>query len=349
MNICYFGNFDPNFSRNRIYIKGLRQNGHIVNLVVSHARFPLNVISLFTAYSKIKSKTNVMIVGYGSFLLVPLAKLIAGVPVVFDALCPLIDPAIFSRSLHQKSILHLWRARFFDWLTFSLSDLVLLESKAQKNFVAKTYSISPKKLAVVYTGADDAFTQLGKHSVTLPMQVIFRGKFLPEAGVEYILQAAKILENENIRFTIIGNGFELIKIRALYNQLQLTKVTLITENMVHKELNFQLKTADIMLGQFANNDRLNRTIPHKAYESLAAGIPYITANTKGIAEILEDGVTCLMTNIADSQDIADKILQLKQNPSLSKKLASNAHKLYVQQFTPLQLGKTLISYLMSLT
>ena len=341
MNICYFGNFDPNFSRNRIYIKGLRQNGHIVNLVISHARFPFNVVSLIAAYAKIKSTTDVVIVGYGSFLLVPLAKLIAGVPVIFDALCPLIDPAIYSRSLHKKSILHLWRARFFDWLTFNLSDLVLLESNAQKKFVSNMYSIRHSKLAVVYTGADDAFVQSGEHTSTLPIQVVFRGKFLPEAGVEYILQAAKILENEDISFTIIGNGFELEKIRTLYEKLQLSKVSLITNNLTFKELYGYLSKADIMLGQFANNDRLNRTIPHKAFEALALGKSYITADYPPLHEVLVHSKNGWFIKSADAHALAQSILTMSSNVKLRRMLSESAYSTYFNRFHPKKLGEML--------
>jgi glycosyltransferase involved in cell wall biosynthesis len=310
-------------------------------LVISHARFPFNVVSLITAYAKIKSKTNIVIVGYGSFLLVPLAKLIAGVPVVYDALCPLIDPAIYSRSLHKKSILHLWRARFFDWLTFNLSDLVLLESNAQKKFVSKTYSISQSKLAVVYTGADDTFIHSGELSINPPTQVVFRGKFLPEAGVEYILQAAKLLENENISFTIIGNGFELKKIRTLYEKLQLSKVALVTKNLNFTELHRSLCNAAIMLGQFANNDRLNRTIPHKAFEAMALGKPYITADYPPMHEVLEHGNNGWLIKPADAHELAQSILTMSSNVKLRRMLSNNAYSTYNNRFHPKKLGEIL--------
>jgi glycosyltransferase involved in cell wall biosynthesis len=75
------------------------------------------------------------------------------------------------------------------------------------------------------------------------------------------------------------------------------------------------------------------------------GIPYITARTEGVAEILTDGENCLMVNKGDAKDLAEKILKLKNDPGLAKKLAEKGRVLYEKEFTPKILAGKILNYI----
>ena len=49
------------------------------------------------------------------------------------------------------------------------------------------------------------------------------------------------------------------------------------------------------------------------------GLPYITGKNMAISELLTDRENCLMVSNADSRDLADKILELKNNNNLAQK------------------------------
>ena len=101
----------------------------------------------------------------------------------------------------------------------------------------------------------------------------------------------------------------------------------------------------ISLGQFENNLRLERTIPHKCYETLAMNLPYVTAGTPAILEILKDGISSMLVNLADPKDLAEKILMLKNNPDLMGNIAENGYKLYQEKFTPKNTVKDILAIL----
>ena len=176
--------------------------------------------------------------------------------------------------------------------------------------------------------------------------VLFRGRLTPEAGVEYVLEGAEILKNEDILFKIIGFGQMETEVKEELKKLNLPNVELITKELSNDSLRKEMCGCHISLGQFGNNERLKRTIPHKAFESLAMGIPYITANAEGVAEIFTVGETCLFVNKADPKDLAEKILTLKNNPALRNKLALNGRKLYEEKLTPKILGETILKYIL---
>ncbi len=94
-----------------------------------------------------------------------------------------------------------------------------------------------------------------------------------------------------------------------------------------------MQTAHISLGQLSSHDRLKRTIPHKCYESLAMGLPYLTASSEGVRELLVPGETCLVCNPADAKSLAEKILWAKENPDALNKIAENGYRLFQNKLT----------------
>ncbi len=332
MKICYFGIYDATFSRNAIYMEGLRQNGAEVVECNDRSKGLIKFWRLYRKHSAIKCDYDVMIVGYPSQIALPLAKLISPKPVVLDALCSLYEGEIISRKSGVIKAVKTW---LVDFIAYQLADLVLVETNAQIDFFHKTFFVRKTKVVRVFTGAMDKLffpdPSISKREI---FTVVFRGQFLPEAGVDTILQTAKVLEKENIKFVFMGKDFGEKKLSEKVTDLDLKNVEIISGFRPFKEVREIILSCHVSLGQFGLHSRLKRTIPHKAFETLAMGLPYITGRAMGILELLMDGKTCLMTNLADPQDLADKILELKNNPILAKKIGSAGLTLYKEKLTP---------------
>lgn len=344
IKICYFGVYKPDHARNKVYIKGLRQNGVRVIECSDNSSGLIKYYKLFIKQWKIRNKYDVMIVGYAGHLIAPFAKLISKKPVIFNAMISLSEVNIISRKIYSKYSFMGWRIWLIDWLAFKCADLILVESNKQKAYLVKKFKIKPKKFIRLFTGADDSIfypdTNIKKND---KFTVLFRGTFLPEAGTKHIIEAAKVLENKEVDFLIIGRGFLEKEIKEQIKSLNLKNLELISKGLEAKELREKMLTAHVNVGQIENHERLKRTIPYKAFESLALKLPYITGNSAGIKELLEDRKNCLMVNLADSKDLAEKIIELKNSPELRKKIAENGYKLYKEKLSPKTLGRELLN------
>lgn len=345
MKICWFGIYNPQESRNRIYMRGLKTLGfEIVECRTTRGSFG-KYFDLFLKHLKLRNEYDFLMVGYPGHSIVWFAKLISKKPVIFDALCTMEEGVLISRNEFKKNSLKYFYIKFIDWISVKTADLVLVESKIQKKFFEKKFGKSDK-YKVVYTGADDSvfYPDL---SITKEEKftAVFRGKFLPEAGVTYILKAAKILEDSQINFRIIGNGWLEKEIKKEISELNLKNIELISKWLSDDEMRAKMLECHVSLGQFEGHERLGRTIPHKAFETMALGMPYITARAGGISEILTDGVNCLMVNPADPQDLAEKILRLKNDLSLAQKISENSLKLFLEKFSPIKLAENIFKIL----
>jgi len=98
--VCYFGNFDPNYARNRVIIRGLKENEVEVLFCHTNLKGLRGLIDLFKKHRDLKNKYNILIVGYSdSRFMVPLAKLISNKKIIWDAFYSIYDSWVFDRKL----------------------------------------------------------------------------------------------------------------------------------------------------------------------------------------------------------------------------------------------------------
>lgn len=346
MKICYFGLYDPEFSRNKVYISGLRQNQ--VEIVECRDTSP-GLTKFWRLWRKHRDilRTggyDAIIVGYPGHIVVPFARMISRKPIIFDALCSLYEAEVLSRGKYSSNPLMKGWIRLVDWMAVKSANIILVETNAQKDFFVDRFKVEPAKVVRIFTGVYDKDLQ-PEHLIQKRSKftAVFRGKFLPEAGVKHIVKAAKMLESQEVDVLILGGGFLEEEIKAQIDSLKPLNLYWEPKYLDTATLYQRMRECHVSLGQFEKHDRLDRTIPHKAFESIALGIPYVTGRAKGIAEIFTDGKDCLMTNLADPDDIVVKVLRLKNDSDLAQAIVRNGHDLYEHMLTPTRLAQNLLS------
>ena len=330
IKICYFGIFDPEFSRNKIYIAGLKAAGAQVELVRDDSPGIRKWWNLARKLSDLDGDFDAIVAGYPGHITVPIAKLFSrGKPVIADLLGALSDA---ERHSHMPTHWKLFKAKAADALSVRFADIVLLESEAQRRYFERLFDHAAK-YEVLYTGSwlapqpyrpdPNKFTAL------------FRGSLTPESGIFHILDAARMLKDDNrIKFRIVGRGKLQAETADKIRELGLKNVEFVQGYLSEREFARQYDGASLALGQFEDNPRLSRTIPHKAFEAFSAGVPYLTGGGEGVKEIVKDGETGFIVPLADAKALADKISELSKQVELLKVVSKKAQTLYTERFAP---------------
>lgn len=284
--------------------------------------------NLWKKHRLIKNKYDAMIVGYPGHIMTPFAKIISRKPIIADLLGSFKDAQIHS---HNSGALRRFKDSIIDWMAVKFADIVLLESEAQKDFFIKRYG-NLKKFKVLYTGVDESVFY-SANSVRKEGDVkiiLFRGRLTPESGIFHILKSAELLkERKDIVFRIVGFHYRLgQQVKDIIQERKLSNVELVYDYLSDNDLFEKMKDAFISLGQFESSPRLDRTIPHKIFESMIMGLPLITAYSRAVGELLNGGESCLFVRRADPEHLAEKICFLADNPEMAKKLADNAQIIY---------------------
>jgi len=337
--VCYMGISSPEFSRNRVYIAALKERGVQVFECFTQSGGLVKFVSLFKKHWSMRNSYDFLVVAYPGHTIVWVARLLSRKPIVFDALCTSWEAETFS---HEATVFRQLRMKFIDWLAVRCATLVLVESEAQKIFFVNRFGGDSEKYQVVYTGADESIFKLGKTTKLSRFTVVFRGRLTYESGVEYVVRAAKILDGEHIFFRIIGYGYKLVAVNQLIKELDIKNVEVISEQLSFDELKKKMAECHVSIGQLSDNERLKRTIPHKAFESFALGLPYITARAEGISEILKDGESCVMIPSEDAKALAEAIVFLRNNPEYAESLQKKAADIFEKKLSQRALGEKLV-------
>lgn len=339
MKVLYFGIYNRTFGRNRIYMKGLREVGVEVTECRDDSKGVLKYWRLYKKHRALGAY-DALVVGYPGHLVVPFAKLISKRPVVADLLGSLADA---EQNSHSPSWLRRLKSKLIDRMAVYSADVVLLESEAQRRFFVSRFGAS-EKYHVLYTGADESMFFRTKQPIQGSFVVLFRGRLTPESGILHILEAARLLEGEKeIRFLVIGFGQLLNQVKKVIARDVLTNVELITELLPEAELRERMSESSLSLGQFEDNSRLSRTIPHKAFESFAMGIPYLSGDAPAIRELVIEGETGCLSPLADPSALAGKIKALSGNPAILTRVGAAARSVYEERLSPRALATRLRS------
>lgn len=348
MRICYFGDFDPQYARNRVIIKGLRENGADVRLChTSEKRFWRKVGDLKKQARLLRGQYDIVVVGYSnSRSMMLLARLLTGKKVVWDAFYSVYDSWVRDRKLvspWSSKAAYYWLA---DWSSAVLADRILLDTQTHIRYFAGLFYVKENKFIKSWVGEDDSvFHPRLKPDGSQNFNVTFIGNFIPLQGIEFILDAARLLGTRpEIQFTIIGDGQTHDKMTKLARNLELHNVEFISRVPLADLPQYTAK-ADVCLGVFGNTKKAGLVIPNKIYQAVAMGKAVVSADTPAVRELFTDRENILLCKPASGESLAAAILELREHPALKDQIARECYNLFKRTCTPSLVGANLLEHL----
>ena len=343
--VCYFGFYRPDYARNAVLISGLRANGvEVVECNVAESE-KWRRCKLFWKYLKIGRKCDAMVVGFSGHTLMPLAWALTRLPrkkLVFDAFVSWYDSNILDRKKYPKRSFMALKYWIIDWAACRLADVVLLDADEHCKYFESEFSLKKEKLKTLLIGCpDDIMYPMKRQKNTVDFLVHFHGTYIPIQGIPFIIEAAGLLRDFDISFNVIGKLSTYKESLDLANKLGLQKVNFINY-MPYEQLAEHIAMADICLGMFGTPPKAMRCGAFKVTEALAMAKPVITGRTPAMEEFLIDKENVLFCKMGDSRDLADKILELRDNQILREKIAAGGYKTYLEKLTPKVLGAELL-------
>ena len=315
---------EAGYSRSWTYFNGAKKLGVNVEFIKINSN---KLIKQFLQIKRQVSKDSIYVVMSPSQYLVPFVRFFLGKNIVLDAGWSLFEGTVISRKRYGFLGSIAIKNYLIDFISSHIAKKIILETKLQKDFYSKLFLIRRKKCFVLYTGVDEESFQLD-NSYSIPPDifnnskiVLFRGKYNPEAGIEVLAEATKLLIKEQITFWVFCPG--------LPTDIEFSSNTFIIRDILSKgKISKLQKSCTISLGQLAKHNRLNRTIPHKAFESAFLSTPYLTAGNKGITELFEDGVEIACFSPGNSLALVDGIRNLFSDHDKLNEMSVLFHRKY---------------------
>jgi glycosyltransferase involved in cell wall biosynthesis len=154
--------------------------------------------------------------------------------------------------------------------------------------------------------------------------VVWAGRFVPEKGLEYLVEAAKIVSDkfEDVRFLLVGDGPLKARIMKLAYDLDLLdRVVFFAGPLSRDEVAEVLGKAAVFV--FPS---LKEGLPLSVLEAMACGLPVVGSNISGIDEIIIDRRNGFLVPPKNPQALAEAALTLLNDENLRKRIGLNARQ-----------------------
>lgn len=230
----------------------------------------------------------------------------------------------------------------------TFSDKIFYNSKYTAQYYVPKFTYN-KDTAVIYPGGR---IQSSTKSISSPyrtegLKLICVGQVKEQKGQIDAIKAAVLLKEKGIAFELLIVGGINEDDRSYINTLY----QLIENNNLSESIRFlghsDNPTSLLGYADVALNCATNETFGRVTVEAMLSGTAVIGANSAGTAEIIESNITGLLYKPEDSADLADKILQLHNTPTLLEKLSNTAKKNAQFKYSDTERFKPFVDYLNS--
>ncbi|MEO6866248.1 MAG: glycosyltransferase family 4 protein [Gemmatimonadaceae bacterium] len=218
------------------------------------------------------------------------------------------------------------------------SDKVIAVSHAVRDHILVTQPASASKIDVIYNGVDTArfaFDTPRANDDARPLVVGMIGRVGTWKGQELLLRAAQLVCRElpDTRFVLAGgvldgNVTALEQLRALARRYGISEHVTIQDYCVDTpEL---LRRIDVFVQPSLRPDPLPTTI----LEAMASGRAVVATSHGGAPEMVEAGVTGLLTPPGDAVAMAQAIVTLLREPATRMQMGNAARERVLRKFSP---------------
>lgn len=231
-----------------------------------------------------------------------------------------IDDAIYEKASGIKSLQRKVEKMIS---TRALKDAssVLVVNENTKKIMNSYYNVPPKKISIVPNGVD---LQYFKKAQKDPKKIVFSGVMYHHRGLDVLLESVPeiIKKIPGVKFVLLGEGPEMKKLQEIVKNQNLEANVIFKGWINRQEIPQEISDASIAIGPLKKTTVTENALPIKVLEYMASSLPIIAMKGTLPNDVLLDGENGYF--VTDSEDLANKIIQLLENPQLVAKMGDKS-------------------------
>ncbi|WKZ30035.1 MAG: glycosyltransferase family 4 protein [Candidatus Dojkabacteria bacterium] len=210
------------------------------------------------------------------------------------------------------------------------ADHVTLVSSGVQEYLSENFpAYDPGKTSVVPMGIDtNQFTPV-KHEATETSRILFVGRLVEKKGVNYLIEAAKILKEKNLSFhiDIVGDGPLRPDYETLAEKLNVTDNITFHGFVVNTEVPGYLQRSSLFAGpSVVAKSGDQEGLPVTFMEAMATGIPVVVSDTPGVKDLVTSDYDGIVVPQYDSVALAAGLEKLLADATLRKTFSERARQ-----------------------
>ena len=316
-HVLFISTKNKDYIRNQQEIRLLKQYAGVYDEIVFQDKsYIKRIVKVWlNCFDRKHKKAVVIFVGFAPQLLfLFLRKWKKNKDVIIDFFVSFYDTCVCDRKYFKEGLLAARALHWLDEITLEYCSCVVADTYADARYFSEEFHVAPDKITVYYLEADKDIFNIRKYQKKYKngrMIVLYFGSILPLQGVEVILEAVKLLKNQNdIEFIMIGPVDRSVE-REYKKDCPNVKFY---RWLSQKKLAEQIAQADLCLAGHFNAEigKAKRTIPGKAYIYEAMKKKMILGDSPANRELFSEDEDHIYVKMGNARKLADKIMHVKK-------------------------------------
>lgn len=169
--------------------------------------------------------------------------------------------------------------------------------------------VNDDKIVITKQATDYEISEFHKKEDKI-RNIVSISRFVEKKGFDVLIDAAKLLEDDDLVFEIYGFGKLENKLKGMIEKMNLKNISIKGE-LNPEDVKVKLKESDLIVVpcKVAENGDMDG-IPTIIFESMAVGLPVLTTSVSAIPEIIEDGENGFIIEPENPELLAEKIREI---------------------------------------
>ena len=309
--VLWWGRFDPGYSRNRVYISLFKKLGWDVDFFFVKLWPRFGDVEAFFRGLQFREKPDLVWVPVARQRDIHAACRWAhkrGIPVIFDPMISAWDKKVLEQLKWKAEEPRAKKLLAKEKKMMAAPDLVCWDTSCHVDFCAEYLDVPREKLRVLLTGTDEkVFKPVAEEPAAkpgAPFKVLYHGAYLPLHGTEYIVEAARMTQDEGIEWSFLGWGAYKAETEAKAAGIKNIKFL---DKVPYVDVPKVIAAHDVVLGVFGTTAKAARVIGNKVYECMACRRPTINEFCTGYPPEAKDCKAIKFVPPGDAKAIADAV------------------------------------------
>lgn len=206
--------------------------------------------------------------------------------------------------------------------------IISLTNSFKTNLTSR--GISADKIDVIQNGVDTSFfssenVRFDARNVLGVEKEVFLAGYIGTTGMahglETFVEAADLCRsNESIKFLLMGEGAERLRLEALAKSKRLSNI-IFRDFMPHEEIPSYLAALNLFIVHLKPDPVFRTVIPSKIFEAMAMEIPLLHAVEGESAMLVSETGAGICIPAGEAQEMAGAIIDLFEHPEITREMA----------------------------
>ena len=196
------------------------------------------------------------------------------------------------------------------------------------------YGIDKSKITPIHNGVDTAVFRRTKPKFRdeypqFERIVLYLGRMIEQKGLPYLLEAAERIHQKEpeVGFLMVGKGKKKEQLMEMVRKRGMENYVIFPGFVDESDLPALYSSADLYV-----LPSLWEVLPISLLEALSVGLPLISTDAGGNAEIVKDGVNGYVVQKRDSAALEERIIRLLSDDKRREKMSRTSRKIAIKEF-----------------